>query len=402
MRTLVPMIVVLFGVGIAQSLPDQARADVLEVPSEYPTIQDALDAASASDIVRVAPGTYFENLAMRSGVVLESSSGPAVTIIDGAGLGSVIDCIGCSAATTIRGFQLKNGIGTEAFNGRYGGGIRCWQNSDPLIEGNWITANSARFGGGIGCRYNSEPTIRDNRIESNDAIQEGGGVFAIDGTNGVDLLIESNRIESNGAAAGGGIWVGAVDVQVVQNRVRGNAAGPAAGGGIWAGFDGAKVITHNTIDGNTCQSFGGGLYVDDGFGMIERNTFYGNGGPSGGAFATGDRGTQWLRFNILAESTLGAGLYCEGEGDVHVLCNDTWANAGGDGIPDCVFEDQDNFSADPLFCDAVTGDYRLAKSSPCLPEGNVCDELIGAWGQGCEPVPVEIVTWGTLKQRFRR
>ncbi len=39
-----------------------ASGNVLEVPEEYPTIQQALDASASGDTVLVAPGTYPEHL----------------------------------------------------------------------------------------------------------------------------------------------------------------------------------------------------------------------------------------------------------------------------------------------------------------------------------------------------
>ena len=85
---------------------------------DAPTIQAALDSASSGDVVLVAASTYFENLVMKSGVRLQSESGAHVTILDGSSAGSVIDCVGVSTDTVIKGFTIAHGSAT------FGGGIR--------------------------------------------------------------------------------------------------------------------------------------------------------------------------------------------------------------------------------------------------------------------------------------
>ena len=44
--------------------------DMMIVPDEYPTIQDAIDNAKEGDIIYVNSGTYYENLYISSNIEL--------------------------------------------------------------------------------------------------------------------------------------------------------------------------------------------------------------------------------------------------------------------------------------------------------------------------------------------
>lgn len=81
------------------------RADTILVPKDYPTIQQAIDAAVDGDEIIVAPGTYREAINLLGKAIhLHSSDGPDVTTIDAAGLGtSVVTCAAGEGPDTILG-----------------------------------------------------------------------------------------------------------------------------------------------------------------------------------------------------------------------------------------------------------------------------------------------------------
>lgn len=68
-----------------------AHGSVIDLPADQATIQDAIDAAENGDVIRVAPGAYFENLNFNGkAITVKSSNGNKVTIIDGGHANSVV------------------------------------------------------------------------------------------------------------------------------------------------------------------------------------------------------------------------------------------------------------------------------------------------------------------------
>ena len=69
-----------------------ALAVTWNVPGDFPTIQQAINASSSGDVIIVALGVYPENItvgAPQNGIKIHSSGGAAVTTIDGGGVGTV-------------------------------------------------------------------------------------------------------------------------------------------------------------------------------------------------------------------------------------------------------------------------------------------------------------------------
>lgn len=224
--------------------PHCAHAETWWVPGDFPTIQAAIEFALPGDTVEVDPGVYVENLDfLGKDIAVRSTDGPAATVVDGGGLGSVVKFVsGETRNAVLEGFTLRGGVGEPGIlapDSIGGGGVICRQGS-ATIRGNWITDNEAAFGGGIL-------------------------------TNVADPLIEGNRIFGNRAAAGGGVYVKGWGTELVSNEIRGNEAGPiffefvvGQGGGIY--LDGVKgcSIRNNLIVENIADNFvfgsGGGVF----------------------------------------------------------------------------------------------------------------------------------------------
>jgi hypothetical protein len=184
---------------------------IIHVPADYPTIQEAIDAAVDCDTVLVAPDTYAgagnKNLDfLGKAIVVKSEAGAHYTIIDcqDAGRGFYFHNSETDNSR-LEGFSIVRGNVSD-----FGGGILCW-NSSPTIVNCILKDNTGvgeAQGAGIACIQSSSPviegcTMAGNGIPGPDG--EGGGI-SCDSTS--SPLIINCTIAGNTAAEGSGIWCG--------------------------------------------------------------------------------------------------------------------------------------------------------------------------------------------------
>ena len=171
---------------MTQEMPEP---EVLHVPAEYPTIQEAIDAAEFGDTVLVAPGEYYGPLCFKGKLIkVVASGGPLATTItadDSENLVTFTD--NESAGAVLHGFTLQGGwsgvlcenagptIAHNVFSGQNitnwaaislgGDGYGTLGNSPAVIINNTIV-NSAN--GGISTFSTAAPVIKNNIIAFND------------------------------------------------------------------------------------------------------------------------------------------------------------------------------------------------------------------------------------------
>lgn len=290
-----------------------AQADTINIPADYSTIQEGIDAAVNGDTVLVAPGTYVENINfLGKAITVKSSNGAQSTTIDGRNpsnpdFGSVVTFNNNEGLNSVlEGFKLVNGTGTKLVNS-HGGAIFC-NSGSPTIVNNSITRNVAYDGGAICCHYSS-PSIRSNLISDNAAYANGGGICCSLYSFPVIAL---NAITDNTSAYGGGIYCDESDPEIELNTITVNTA-DYSGGGIYCG-DSDPLITKNAISHNGAISGGGGGIYCIGYSNpnILDNSITWNSASIGGGISCSSSSPHIKRNTITGNAVTGGGggIYC--------------------------------------------------------------------------------------------
>ncbi len=152
-----------------------AVADILHVPGDFPTIQEAIDAAMDGDEVEVHPGTYNETINfLGKAITVYSSDGPDVTIIDAQQTGTVVTCDSFEGPDSVlEGFTITDG---NAGNG--GGMLNIGAN--PVVTNCTFSGNTASDNGGGMLNFKSSPTVTNCTLSGNSASTVGGGTYNLD------------------------------------------------------------------------------------------------------------------------------------------------------------------------------------------------------------------------------
>jgi len=334
-----------------------ASGTTLKVPSEYPSIQMGIEAASDGDVVLVAPGVYYETINFGGRKITVTSTDPndrgivGDTIINADGDGSAVTFEnGETSASVLTGFTITGGFGTlnnsieGGGNVFWGGGIYCSGasptitknviagNRGPVLLGNTDADTRIGYGGGIAC-INSSATITHNVIRNNVGFVAGGLIIYIG-----QGVISNNLIYDNSAYLGGGV------IQI-----------------------GGSLI-NNTIVANNCNQGPGDGIAGNAYIIFEPQL-----------------GNTTIVNNIICNAPNGGGLLMIGDWQGAVIsCNDIWNNSPAN----YVFRDEQtgqvsvdpsydltgrngNISVDPKFLGALfTKDYHLVFESPCVNAGN--------------------------------
>ena len=226
----------------------------LLVPSQYPTIQSAIDVAVDGDTVIVAPGTYTGlgncDIRLAKAITVRSKEGPETCIID------------CNNPKKPPGFYMSNGT--------LAGLTITGSRSAVLLEGGGaklinciLTGNRGMDGGAVLCRGNLEIincSLTNNSVDVNRG--RGGAIFCENGF----VLVSNCTISGNSAASGGGIYGGinsniTIKDCVISNNFANATSYLMGGGGVYC-ERGSIIVIGSDISRNSSLN-GAGIYCSE-------------------------------------------------------------------------------------------------------------------------------------------
>ncbi|MBS4013270.1 MAG: T9SS type A sorting domain-containing protein [Bacteroidetes bacterium] len=392
----------------------------------FKTIQAGLNLAQNLDTVKVAQGTYNENIEFpdNKGIILwggyqtanfgNRDSQEFVTIINGNNSLPVINIEFSAGSGNNRHFEIdgftiqggQRGIHTEDWGN---GGFGFIKIANNIIQNNGGLTGSNDYGGGINARFAAEIS---NNIIRNNSCGKGGGLFLGQHSTDYLFIIENNHIENNEIYSdhGAGAYIAGRKGLIKNNSFIGNAilegwgwgGGLIIDGGIFDGYSNSIFIElrGNIYAGNFAPSGGAGVFIDEGANVRMFNELiYKN--ICTGSFRNGALYVDGLRANgnaktiienctiaenIGAEYSYGHAIFVEGGSEVIVKNSIFWDNSSDDNDNDFyVSEDSslsidfsiyksgnmgdgnftitNSFKADPLFADAENNNFHLKSKS---------------------------------------
>ncbi len=322
--------------ALAAAVSALAAPTPLRVPDDFPTIQEAIDAASAvpdTHEVVVAPGTYQECLSIHKPLRVRSEDpeSPAVS------------------AKTI----LKPAAGS----------------SDPVVS--FEKASGASYASLAGLTITGS-TCADGAVRVGERARVNIYRCIIAGNSGPGIRRKPNSMGSTGHCiirdnGGSGIEFWYCGGSVVRSFILNNSnCGVVINGVAQQTLPAGEARVHvmyNVIHGNDSAAEGGGVRCTNGAEpLIRNNTIARNSAGFGAAIACLSS-QPTIQGCIIALNEGAAAVECAGAGQPTVRYTCVFGQASGYGGMDDPTGDDGNISEDPLFGDAAHSDYHLRSAS---------------------------------------
>ena len=315
---------------------------VINIPADYPQIQQGINVSAEGDTILVQPGTYYENINYNGHNIVvgslflttQDSSYIEQTIIDGSQNGRVITFENDENSTAVlTGFTIRNGYASGAtYPDNRGGGISI-DSASPNLNNLIVTNNQAINAGGISFWDNANATLDRVTVTNNFSYNNSGGIHF---SNSYSTL--TNTIIKNNFAS-------------------------SKSGGI--GFTSCSPTLINTlIVDNTAMDKGGAIYLSSGACPVLENVTICNNNSSWSAIHCDTNSCPNL-FNCILWNNSPSEVLLDYGGSISITYSDVRNGWGGVG----------NINSNPLFVNPYIGNYHLQEISPCIDAGDPTSPL---------------------------
>ncbi len=241
--------------------------DVIRVPADYSTIQEAINAATSESVILVSSGIYYENLVINKPLNLIGENRTS-TIVDGDGKWTVVEIR--ADRVVLNGFTIRNSSRSQGGGGVFldhsgqcnvsgniitynaPAGVTLWNNSDGnLIDGNAVTFSGIILPGWIE-GYSIAIVDSNNNTVIGNTLSDSV-VLGIDLENANSTVVEFNVVENNDV----GLSLSQSDDSIIHH----NAFMNSQGSHLLSIMDSHNTMWDNGTEGNYWDDYAG---VDDG------------------------------------------------------------------------------------------------------------------------------------------
>ena len=388
------------------------------------TIQEAVDAAGATDEVWVKEGTYLLSSRItvsKTTAIYGGFSGTETyrgdrnwmtneTIIDGQ---NQVQCFRVLGSATIDGFTITHGKARNVQNTIEdgGGGITIGDDGltvqPTIINCKFISSASPNGHGGAILSWKSPVAVSNCSFETNSAFRQGGAIYGQTAAYTItNCTFTTNTALGGGGAISFGDADGAASPSVASCIFVSNSASSGNGGALYSGYYLNTTINNckffnNTASGSDSYSGNGGAIYLQGYYLspcspkLINCLIAQNSARSGGGMSIWNTGCTPTLTNCTITGNSGTGISFITYPKATIINSIVWGNSGGNLYSDYSpnsdpiisysdigggYTGTGNINAVPLFIDAdgpdnnpatwQDNDYHVQEGSPCVDTGN--------------------------------
>jgi hypothetical protein len=329
-----------------------ARANIIYVPVQYPTIQQGINASSPGDTVLVDIGGYYENVTISSHdltlastfIISGDTAAIANTYIDGSNTATTVTIESNNPIiVNVIGFSITHGLGLGNWPNVHGGGIHTGDSVFVTIDhcyfhDNMSTGDSNR---GAGIYINSSYSRISNCVFYDNESRFGPAIAV--GNQTRETVIDSCEMYDNTCTDGNADNMSVISITYSYDITVSHC-----------------LIHHN--NGTGVRNWGS--YITN----VVNCTISGNGGY--GIYNSYFNSDIYVQNSIVADNAL-MSLFNNTQYNPVALCEHS-DMVGGTGMPwfgvGCM-------DSDPMFADTLARDYSLLVNSPCIDAGDPASPL---------------------------